>query len=74
MKTYDRANFKQIEKKEQVREEREPWWDYEDLWDFFHSPYNEHITMDDVRRGWLMGLLIKLGLKTPKEKIKDLNW
>lgn len=74
MKTYDRADTKSEEHKEELRKNKAYFWEYEDLWDFFHDPYSPDITMDDVRRGWLFSFLIKLGLKSPKEKINQLRW
>jgi hypothetical protein len=74
MKTYDRASLKQVAYKEEVRQSATHFWENDELWDFFNGDYYDHVTMDDVRIGWLLSLLIKLNLKTPKERIKHLRW
>lgn len=75
MRTYSREEEKRVNKREEEWEARHGF-EYHDLYEFFygHDHYYDDITMDDVRKGWLLSLLIKLGLRSPKNHIDLLHW
>jgi hypothetical protein len=74
MKLYDRSEEKRLLTQKDLEDtEPTPWWGY--LFDD-EPPWYDRTprTMNDVRKGFLFTLLVKLGLKSPNEKIPELKW
>jgi hypothetical protein len=79
MKLYSRA-----EEKDLLIAETERDMQATDIGDYYHYLYDygggcqgsccKGITMENVRRGWLMNLLIKLKLRSPREILEELDW
>lgn len=85
MRTYDRAEENNVLRWHEARGHiRYYWWDYdvefkrEDLRPFWEPDedysYWDDVDINDVHRGRLMTLLLKLRLISPRDVINDLNW
>lgn len=72
MRIYKRTEERPTKNHLRQEEHDDYWYHYE--WRFEHSEPYDSITVEDLRRGWLLELLIKLNLRSPKEWIKELYW